>query len=87
MWHLRIRGEKGEVVCAYAIPDGSDAFHWTPGIPGYGVPMIVTSVELVNRPLTFDEAWAAMIAKGYQYGPDALEQVRLGWELARGKHI
>lgn len=33
---------------------------------------------------TFDEAWKRMEAKGYQYGGDALEQVRFGWEL-RGK--
>lgn len=32
---------------------------------------------------TFEEAFAAT---GYQYGEDALEQVRLGWLLARGEH-
>lgn len=31
---------------------------------------------------TFDEVWAEQAAKGYQYGPDALEGVRFGWELA-----
>lgn len=30
---------------------------------------------------TFEEAWARMEALGYQYGEDALEQVRLGWDL------
>lgn len=30
---------------------------------------------------SFEEAWAAT---GYQYGADALENVRLGWDLARG---
>ena len=34
---------------------------------------------------TFEEAWAAKEAEGYQYGPDALEGVRFGWDLARGK--
>lgn len=32
---------------------------------------------------TFEEAWAAKEREGYQYGEDALEQVRFGWELAR----
>lgn len=30
---------------------------------------------------TFEEAWAVKKAEGYQYGEDALEQVRFGWEL------
>lgn len=30
---------------------------------------------------TFEQDWAIMKAQGYQYGEDALEQVRLGWEL------
>lgn len=33
---------------------------------------------------TFEEAWAEMEAQGYQYGEDALEQVRFGWNLALG---
>jgi len=32
-------------------------------------------------PFTFDVAWAKMAAKGYRYGADALEQVRLGWDM------
>jgi len=35
---------------------------------------------------TFKEAWALMESKGYQYGDDALDGVRLGWDLARGKY-
>jgi hypothetical protein len=35
------------------------------------------------RYASFEEAWAAMEARGYQYGPDALAAVRFGWELAR----
>jgi len=31
--------------------------------------------------MTFEEAWAKKEAEGYQYGADALEQVRFGWEL------
>jgi len=30
---------------------------------------------------TFEEAWAEMEARGYQYGADALENVRFGWNL------
>lgn len=33
------------------------------------------------EPVSFEAAWAQMEAKGYKYGRDALEQVRLGWEL------
>jgi len=32
--------------------------------------------------ITFEEAWAKKEAAGYQYGQDALEQVRVGWDLA-----
>jgi len=34
------------------------------------------------EPVTFEQAWATYEAKGYQYGKDALEQVRFGWEIA-----
>jgi hypothetical protein len=30
----------------------------------------------------FERAWKKMEERGYQYGEDALEQVRLGWEMA-----
>jgi|GEM_PF-6244960 len=30
---------------------------------------------------SFEEVWAKKEAEGYQYGHDALEQVRFGWEL------
>lgn len=33
---------------------------------------------------TFEEAWDEMKARGYQYDADALEAVRLGWNLATG---
>lgn len=33
--------------------------------------------------MSFDEAWQRKIDEGYQYGQDALEQVRFGWELSR----
>jgi hypothetical protein len=32
---------------------------------------------------TFEQAWAEKEAEGYQYGEDALEQVRFGWEIAQ----
>ena len=31
--------------------------------------------------MTFDEAWREQERKGYRYGPNALEQVRFGWQL------
>lgn len=33
------------------------------------------------RPVVFEDAWAVMERQGYNYGADALEQVRFGWEL------
>ncbi len=34
---------------------------------------------------TFEEAWAKKEAEGYQYGHEALDNVRFGWEIANGK--
>jgi len=33
---------------------------------------------------TFEEAWKAFEAQGFMYGRDALEQVRFGWNIAKG---
>lgn len=33
------------------------------------------------RKTAFDRVWAIKEAEGYQYGEDALEQVRFGWDL------
>jgi len=33
---------------------------------------------------TFEEAWAAKEREGYRYGEDALELVRLGWQIRDG---
>lgn len=33
---------------------------------------------------TFEEDWAVFEKAGYGYGEDALENVRFGWEIARG---
>lgn len=33
---------------------------------------------------TFEEIWAQKEKEGYQYGREALEQVRFGWELREG---
>jgi len=33
---------------------------------------------------TFEEAWKAFEAQGFRYGRDALEQVRFGWNIAKG---
>jgi hypothetical protein len=40
------------------------------------------AVPEVPKAVTFEQAWATYVAKGYRYGPDALEQVRFGWEIA-----
>ena len=41
-------------------------------------------VTLISEePVTFEQAWATFEAKGYNYGEDALEQVRLGWDIAQ----
>lgn len=36
---------------------------------------------LVGEPRTFEEVWAQKEREGYQYGREALENVRFGWEL------
>jgi hypothetical protein len=36
---------------------------------------------------TFEEAWAEKVAAGYQYGEDALEQVRFGWEMRAASEL
>lgn len=35
---------------------------------------------------SFEEVWAEKEAEGYQYGHDALEQVRFGWELCQAEY-
>ena len=35
--------------------------------------------------MTFEEVWAEKEKEGYQYGEDALEQVRFGWELGEAE--
>jgi hypothetical protein len=32
--------------------------------------------------VTFEQAWAVKEVAGFQYGPEALEQVRMGWDMA-----
>lgn len=39
--------------------------------------------RITRKDVTFEEAWSLKELEGYQYGPDALEQVRLGWELRK----
>lgn len=36
---------------------------------------------------SFDEAWKLKEAKGFRYGRDALEQVRMGWEMAQKEKL
>jgi hypothetical protein len=33
----------------------------------------------------FNRAWASFKKAGYQYGSDAIEQVRFGFEIAHGR--
>lgn len=42
-------------------------------------------VAALPAPKTFEDAWAGMEARGFRCGEDALEQVRLGWRMARGE--
>lgn len=35
-----------------------------------------------NPAMTFEQAWAQKESEGYQYGADALENVRFGWDIA-----
>ena len=37
-----------------------------------------------EQPATFEAAWAQMELRGFNYGSDALENVRFGWEIGRG---
>lgn len=44
------------------------------------------TVQTVAAPSkSFEETWSTMEAMGYEYGNEALEQVRFGWELANHK--
>jgi hypothetical protein len=36
-----------------------------------------------GKQLTFDEAWAEYEKRGYQYGHEALENVKFGWSIAK----
>lgn len=38
-----------------------------------------------GHPETFEDAWEQMKNRGYGYGEDALQNVRLGWRLAKGE--
>lgn len=38
-----------------------------------------------ERPTSFAKAWEQFQRAGFQYGPDALEQVRFGFEIAQGR--
>lgn len=45
--------------------------------------LAVHATKPEGRALTFASWWASMEAKGYQYGSDALENVRMGYEAAQ----
>lgn len=36
---------------------------------------------------SFEEVWAEKQREGYDYGEDALQGVRFGWQLARGEVV
>lgn len=40
------------------------------------------SADVGREGVTFEQAWSQKEAEGYNYGHDALEQVRFGWEMA-----
>lgn len=39
-----------------------------------------------TKPPVFEEEWAKKVAAGYQYGGDALENVRFGFDIANEAH-
>lgn len=43
--------------------------------------LIPASISVSTSDDAFDRAWSCMEAKGYQYGENALENVRLGWRM------
>jgi hypothetical protein len=47
----------------------------------FGSDRIARPAQFAPGPKTFEEAWAEKEKEGYQYGRDALEQVRFGWEI------
>lgn len=38
--------------------------------------------DMLGKLGSFENAWHEKVKEGYQYGEDALEQVRFGWEIA-----
>jgi hypothetical protein len=45
-------------------------------------PMTESQMTDTQMPLNFEDEWVKYEAKGYDYGHDALEQVRFGWQIA-----
>lgn len=41
----------------------------------------MSELSKLRQTKTFEEAWAEKEAEGYEYGEDALEHVRFGWDL------
>ncbi len=56
------------------------------GVCGDCLDAEVTRSSSVDLP-TFEQAWAQKEAEGYQYGADALEHVRFGWELRQDAEL
>lgn len=64
--------------------DGETAIIELYGLVDADLPVTVTAA-LRARP-TFEEAWAEKELAGFRYGRDALEQVRLGWNLCEAAY-
>lgn len=46
------------------------------------VGFVFDNLDRVETPRTFEQDWQPYVDAGYQYGPDALEAVKLGWTIA-----
>lgn len=92
---LGVKSPEREAIAAFLERRGllgeANAVRWWKGLEAYdkhGVPRSDSSasprtppnVEPLPRVPTFEEAWVA-VAAGRQYGEDALENVRAGWDL------
>lgn len=66
---------------------GGTVSQTTPPVPGFQRANDRASTEWhgIAAITTFEDAWGPFMAAGYQYGASALQHVRFGWEIAKGK--
>ncbi len=76
---------RGTVLCQHDDRDSKRA-RWDAELHAEMRNALPALLDLLSGPPaeSFEQAWGRMKARGYQYGEDALEQVRFGWELAHG---